>query len=105
MVGVAVFTTVRPGVWVAVTVAVDGLEVTAVWFEPVAEAVAELTMVPASRSAVVVVYVPAQVVLAPGSREVLGQLMDGTGPAGAVKVSLILNPLTARLPLLVTRKL
>jgi hypothetical protein len=63
VVGLAVFNSVSAFVWVAVTVAVDGFEV-----RPLPEAVAVLTIEPASISAWMIVCGAVQVVEAPGAK-------------------------------------
>src|SRR4051794_6996151 len=69
---------------------------------PVATAV--FSMLPVSASAWVTAYVPVQVVDAPAAKVVTGQVMVGTGPAGAGNVSATAIELTVEAPELVTRK-
>ena len=110
VVGFAVLTTVSAGAAVAVTVATDGGDVTAVPVGGVPEAVAEFVMLPASRSAAVAEYVAVQTVcdvlpVPAAVSEVDGQVTAGTGPAGAVRASAMLTAVSVTLPVLVTRKL
>ncbi len=92
----------RVGVCVAVTVAVDGTDVTGPPVGGVPVAVAELRMVPASRSAWVVEYDAVHVVDAPGTNEVVGQVTVSGGPAGAVNVSPTEMPVRETLPVFLT---
>ena len=101
---VAVFRTVSDGAWVTPTVACEAAEVTATLPGAVPSATAVFLIEPLSTSAWLAVYAAVQVVLAAGASEVAGQVTVGTGPAGAVKVSLIEIPLTVWLPEFVTRK-
>ncbi len=89
---------------VAVTVALEAGEVTAVPSGAVAPATAEFAIEPASRSACEAAYVSVHVVPAPGARVVVGQLTAAEVPAGAVKVSLTPSPVSVTLPVLVTAK-
>jgi hypothetical protein len=87
---------------VAVTVAVDGLDVTAGPVGGVPDAVAVSVMEPASTSACVTVYVPVHVVDAPGANVVTGQVITGGVPVPENAVSVALTPVNVALPVLVT---
>jgi hypothetical protein len=105
--GVADLTTDNDGLCVAVTDAVDAADVTAGPVGGVPEAVAELPIEPALKSAAVAVYDAVQVVdeVAPvpaAVNVVDGHVMLSAGPAGAVNVSATETPVRVTLPVLLT---
>ncbi|GAA3026246.1 hypothetical protein GCM10017559_60180 [Streptosporangium longisporum] len=101
--GNAVFSMAMAGAAMAVTVAVDGPEVTA---EPVGEmavAVAVLVTPPASTSAWVMAYTLVQVVVVCGARVVAGQVIGVGVPVPVKAVVVILMPVSVVLPVLKIR--
>jgi YbbR domain-containing protein len=100
--GEAVFNTDSDGAAVAVTVAVDGFDVTAGPVGGVPDAVAVSMIEPPSTSACVTVYVPVQVVDAPGAKVVTGHVMTGGVPVPENAVSVAPTPVNVALPVLVT---
>ncbi len=100
-------TTVRAGPAEALTVAVDGDDVTVPPEGVVPDTVAELVTDPLSISAWVTVYVAVQVVEAPGARVVVGQVIaPNVSPEEApVNVSATDRPVTVTFPVLVAKKL
>jgi hypothetical protein len=100
--GDAVFTTVNPGAGVAVTVTVDGAEVTAGPVGGVPEATVVFTLDPASMSACVVTYVPVHVVVACGAKVATGQVITGGVPVPENAVSAAPTPVSVALPVLTT---
>ncbi len=100
-------TTVRAAAGVAVTVAVDGGDVTVPPDGSVPDTVAELVICPLSTSAWVTVYDAVHVVEAPGARVVVGQVIaPSVSPADApVNVSATDRPVTVTFPVLVAKKL
>jgi hypothetical protein len=100
--GEAVFSTASPGDAGTVTVAVDGFDVTAGPDGGVPDAVAVSVTPPASTSACVIVYVPEQVVDAPGANVVTGQETTGGGPEPENDVSAAFTFVSVELPVLVT---
>ncbi|SNT64896.1 hypothetical protein SAMN05216276_114212 [Streptosporangium subroseum] len=101
--GDAVFSNVRPATGFAVTVAVDGSEVTAGPVGGVPEAVAVFTTEPASTSACVTTYVPVHVVVACGRSVVTGQVTTAGVPEPENAVSATPSPVNVVFPVLTTR--
>jgi hypothetical protein len=89
-------------VWVAVTVAVDGSDVTGPPVGGVPDDVALLTIVPASMSAWVTEYDAVHVMETPVASDELGQLIVSAGAAGAVKVSATETLVSVTLPVFFT---
>ncbi len=81
----------------------DGVEVTGTPAGDTPDAVAESWMEPKSRSVWVIVWMPVQVVDAPGANDDTGQVTV-TGVDGAVAVSVTESEVSVTLPVLVTRK-
>ena len=67
------------------------------------DAVAVFVIEPASMSACVTVYVPVQVVEAPGASVVTGQVITGGVPVPENAVSVADTPVSVALPVLVTK--
>ncbi|SNT64887.1 hypothetical protein SAMN05216276_11423 [Streptosporangium subroseum] len=103
MLGDAVFSTDRLGAEVAVTVAVDGSEVTAGPVGGVPEATAVFTTEPASTSACVVTYVPVHVVEVCGANVVTGHVTADGVPVPENAVSTTTTPVNVALPVLTTK--
>ncbi|MEU8385209.1 hypothetical protein [Streptosporangium sp. NPDC048865] len=101
--GEAVFNSSRLGAGGAVTVAVDGSDVTAGPAGGVPEALAVFTIDPASMSACVVSYVLVQVVEAPGASVVTGHVISGGVPVPENAVSTTPTPVNVALPSLTIR--
>jgi hypothetical protein len=95
------FTTTGRGV--AVTVAVDGSDVTRSPAGDVPVAVAVSTTEPASMSARVTTYLAEHVVDSPGGNVVTGQVISGGVPEPEKAMSLTLTPVRTVSPVLVTR--
>ncbi|SNT64886.1 hypothetical protein SAMN05216276_11422 [Streptosporangium subroseum] len=98
--GTAVFSNVRSATGVAVTVAVDGSEVTAGPVGGVPEAVAVFAIDPASTSACVVTYVPVHVVEACGANVATGHVTTPGVPEPENAVSTAPTPVNVALPVL-----
>jgi hypothetical protein len=104
VVGLAVFSSDRLAIALAVTVAVDGGEVTAGPAGGVPDAVAVLVIEPASMSACVTTYVAVHVVDVAGARVVTGQLTAGGVPVPVNAVSATFRLVSVTLPVFVTKK-
>ncbi len=96
-----------PGLWVAATVAVDGVDVVVPPAGFVPAAVAESLIEPLFRSACVVVYVAVHVTDAPGASDAapggqVGPVVNA--PAGAVCVSVTATFVSVTLPVFFTTK-
>ncbi|MEO3814738.1 hypothetical protein ABGB17_37565 [Sphaerisporangium sp. B11E5] len=100
--GDAVFSSDRPGAGVPVIVTVEGADVTAGPVGGVPDAVAVLTIEPASMSACVTTYVPVHVVESWGASVVTGQEMTGGVPVPENEVSVAVTPVSVSLPVLTT---
>ncbi|MEU8385216.1 hypothetical protein [Streptosporangium sp. NPDC048865] len=101
--GEAVFSSVRLGADVSVTVAVEGADVTAGPVGGVPDAVAVFTTVPASTSACVVTYILVHVVEAPGASVVTGHVTAEGVPDPENTVFVTPTPVSVVLPVLVIR--
>jgi hypothetical protein len=102
--GDAVFNSATDGAEVAETVADDGADVTGGPVGGVPDAVAVSVIEPASMSACVTVYVPVQVVDAPGASVVTGHEITGGVPEPENAVSVTPTPVSVLLPVFVTKK-
>jgi hypothetical protein len=100
--GKAVFNSDNSGLEVAVTVAVDGSEVTVGPVGGAPEAVAVFTIDPASTSAWVATYVLVQVVEACGTSVVTGHVITGGVPEPENAVSTAPTPVNVVFPVLTT---
>ncbi|MFF3443374.1 hypothetical protein [Streptosporangium sp. NPDC002721] len=101
--GDAVFNSARPGAGAAVTVAVDGADVTAGPVGGVPDATAVFTITPASTSACVVTYVLVHVVDACGANVATGHVTTGGAPDPENAVFTTPTPVNVALPVLTTR--
>ena len=95
----AVLASDRVEIWVSEVLVDDDAEVTVLPPGFRADAVAVLVTVPLFTSAWVIVYVPVQVVAAPGARVVAGQV------TALSRLSLTATVVSVAVPVLVTRKL